>query len=154
MILNRAKDYYKDDKERLRGQAKDKNRNLSQEEKSEKRKYGRYRYHNMSEENKRRTKEYQKNYLEAKKFDFFSFHSIKIKQEVVCFEKIASLKALFIKNKRSININKVDIKRTVLSDKKSNGKDSFKYFIGYRHEGNVFPSPLCIKLRQMNAFAT
>ena len=106
VILYGAKDYYKDDKERLRGQAKDKYRNLSQDEKNEKRKYGRNRYHNMSEENKRRTKEYQKNYLEAKKFDFFSFHSIKIKQEVVCFEKIVSLKALFIKTKDLLKLTK------------------------------------------------
>ena len=28
-----------------------------------------------------------------------------------------------------------------------------KYFIGYRHERNTFPSPLCIKLPQMNAYA-
>ena len=49
VILYGAKDYYKDDKERLRGQAKDKYRNLSQDEKNEKRKYGRNRYHNMSE---------------------------------------------------------------------------------------------------------
>ena len=34
MILNRAKDYDKHDKERLRKQARDKYRNLSKEEKS------------------------------------------------------------------------------------------------------------------------
>ena len=28
-----------------------------------------------------------------------------------------------------------------------------KYFMGYRHERNTFPSPLCIKLPQMNAYA-
>ena len=33
MLLNRAKDYYKTDKERLREQARDKYRNLSKEEK-------------------------------------------------------------------------------------------------------------------------
>ena len=33
MILNRAKDYYENDKERLREQARDKYRNLSDEEK-------------------------------------------------------------------------------------------------------------------------
>ena len=33
MILNRAKDYYGNDKERLRGQERDKYRNLSEEEK-------------------------------------------------------------------------------------------------------------------------
>ena len=69
------------------------------------------------------------------------------------FRKNSVIKSTFHKNKRSIKINKVDIKRTALSDKKSNSKDSFKYFIGYRHEGNVFPSPLCIKLPQMNAYA-
>ena len=35
--------------------------------------------------------------------------------------------------------NEVDIKRIALSDK-IYAKDSFKYFIGYRHEVNVFPS--------------
>ena len=33
VILNRAKDYYESDKERLKEQAKDKYRNLSEEEK-------------------------------------------------------------------------------------------------------------------------
>ena len=59
-------------------------------------------------------------------------------------EKRASLKP--------ININEVDIKRIASSDKKSLGKDSFKYFIKYRHGVNAFPSPLCIKLPQMNAY--
>ena len=36
VILNRAKDYYENDKERLRGQAIDKYRNLSEEEKIKK----------------------------------------------------------------------------------------------------------------------
>ena len=43
MILNRAKDFYKTDKERLGEQARDKYRNLSKEEKIEKQKYGRNR---------------------------------------------------------------------------------------------------------------
>ena len=67
MILNRAKDYYENDKERLREHARDKYRNLSEEEKNKKREYGKNRYCNMSEEKKKRLKEYQKNYLEAKK---------------------------------------------------------------------------------------
>ena len=37
VIQNRAKDYYKNDKERLREQARDKYRNLPEEEKSKKR---------------------------------------------------------------------------------------------------------------------
>ena len=36
VILNRAKDYYENDKERLREEARDKHRNLSEEEKSKK----------------------------------------------------------------------------------------------------------------------
>ena len=55
MILNRAKDYYKNHKERLRGKTRDKYRNLSEEKKIE---YGKNRYHNMSEEKKQRLKEY------------------------------------------------------------------------------------------------
>ena len=67
VILNTAKDYYEDDKERLKGQARDKSRNLSEEEKNKKRKYGKNRYRNMSEEKKQRLKEYKKNYREATK---------------------------------------------------------------------------------------
>ena len=70
MILNRAKYYYENDKERLREHAMDKYRNLSEEEKNKKRKYGKNRYHNMSEEKKQRLKEYQKNYREAKKSQY------------------------------------------------------------------------------------
>ena len=40
VILNRAKDCYENDKERLREQARDKYRNLSEEEKNKKREYG------------------------------------------------------------------------------------------------------------------
>ena len=50
MILNRAKNYYENDKERLREQARDKCRRLSEEEKNKKGEYGKNRYHNMSEE--------------------------------------------------------------------------------------------------------
>ena len=43
-------------KDRLRKQARDKCRNLSEGDKSKKREYGRTRYHNMSEEKKQKTK--------------------------------------------------------------------------------------------------
>ena len=39
MILNKAKDYYENGKERLREQARDKYRNLSEEEKIKKKKW-------------------------------------------------------------------------------------------------------------------
>ena len=53
------------------------------------------------------------------------------------------IKSTFHKNKKPI-INEVSIKGMALSD---------KYFIGYRHKGNAFPSPLCISLPQRNMCA-
>ena len=67
VTIKRAKDYYENDKERLREQVRYKYRNLSEEEENKTREYGRNRSHNMSEEKKQRLKEYQKNYREAKK---------------------------------------------------------------------------------------
>ena len=67
VILNRENDYYENGKQRLREQARYKYKNISKEEKNKKRGYGKNRYHNMSEEKKQRLNEYQKNYHEAKK---------------------------------------------------------------------------------------
>ena len=67
MILNRAKDYYENDKERLREQARDKYRNLSEDEKNKKREYGKNRYLNMSEEKKKRLKRISKKLSRSKK---------------------------------------------------------------------------------------
>ena len=50
--LNKEKYFYKNNKDRLRKQARDKYRNLSEEEKNIKRENGKNRYHNMSEEKK------------------------------------------------------------------------------------------------------
>ena len=50
----------------MRDQARDKYRDLSEEEKNKKSEYGRNRYRNMSKEKKQELKEYQKNYREAK----------------------------------------------------------------------------------------
>ena len=66
VMLNIAKEYYGNDKERLREQARDKYRNLSEEEKNKKREYGKNRYLNISEEKKKRLIENQKNYCEPK----------------------------------------------------------------------------------------
>ena len=70
VILNRAKNYYENDKERLREQATDKCRDLSEVEKNKKREYGKNRYLNTSEEKKQRLKEYQKNHREARKSQY------------------------------------------------------------------------------------
>ena len=49
VILNRAKDYQENDKERLKNHARDEYRNLSEEEKNKEKEYGKNRYHNISE---------------------------------------------------------------------------------------------------------
>ena len=76
--LNRAKEHYEDNKERLGEQARNKYTELSNEEKNKKIEYGRSRHHNMSEENKQRLKEYQKVTVKhknqsKKNFCFFSY---------------------------------------------------------------------------------
>ena len=76
-----------------------------------------------------------------------------MEQEAVYFGENGIIKSAFLKNKKPININEVDIEETVLSYKKSYGKDSFKYFIGYRDKSNAFLSPLYVKPPQMNAYA-
>ena len=133
--INRANEYYKNNKERLKEKARNKYKELSEEEKNIKREYGKSRYHNMSEENKQRLKEYQKNYLKAiksnKKISFFGEHYI---------------------NKKPVNIDKVEIKKVMLSRKDSySNKSTFKYFIEYISNDGIIP--LCIKLPQMNIFA-
>ena len=57
IILDRAKECYENDKERLREEATNKYRELSEEEKKIKREYGGNRCNNMSEEKKQRLKE-------------------------------------------------------------------------------------------------
>ena len=49
VILNKVKDYFEKNKEKLKEQARHKYRNLSEEDKNKKREYGKNRCHNMSE---------------------------------------------------------------------------------------------------------
>ena len=67
VIINKAKDYYKNNKERLKEQARGKYRSLSEEEKNKKKEYRKNRYCNVSEEKKQKLKEFQKNYYKTKK---------------------------------------------------------------------------------------
>ena len=50
LILNKLKDYYKNNKQRLKKQARDKCKSLSEERKNKNGEYGKNKYHNMSEE--------------------------------------------------------------------------------------------------------
>ena len=60
VILNRAKDYYENNKELLRERAKNKYRELSENGKDVKRLYQRDRYHNMTAEEKTKNKRISK----------------------------------------------------------------------------------------------
>ena len=74
VILNRAKDYYENDKESLREQ--EINTEIYLKKKKIKRENMENRYHNMCEENKQRLKECQKNYREAKKSQFSNIYTL------------------------------------------------------------------------------
>ena len=76
-----------------------------------------------------------------------------MEQEAVYFGENGIIKSAIHKNKIPININEVDIEEIVLSHNVYYSKDSCKYFIGYKHKCNAFPSPLCAKIPQMNAYA-
>ena len=67
MIINRAKGNYEVDKERLREQAGDKYRNLSEEEKNKNWEHGKNRYLNMPEEKKTKIKRISKKLSWSKK---------------------------------------------------------------------------------------
>ena len=76
-----------------------------------------------------------------------------MEQKALIFGKHCINKNAFHKNKRPISIDKVDIRRIVLSKIDLYGKKgSFKYFIEYISETNAFPTLLCIKLLQMNGY--
>ena len=49
-----------------------------------------------------------------------------MEREAACFGENGIIKSVFHKNKRPINVNKVDIEEIVLSHKKSHSKDSIK----------------------------
>ena len=86
-------------------------------------------------------------------FIFFFFTLYKNGKKVLIFDKQCINKNAFHSNKRPISIVKVEIKRILLSKKDLYGKiGSFKNFIGYINETNVFPVPLYIKLLQINGY--
>ena len=72
-----------------------------------------------------------------------------MEQEAVYFGEKDIIKNAFNKSERPININEADIEEIIWSHK----YDSFKLFIVYRHIGYAFPSPLCVKLPQINSYA-
>ena len=70
VILNRAKDYYENNKKRLREQARENTETHLNKKKIKRENMEKNRYHNMSEEKKQRLKEFPKNYREAKRSQY------------------------------------------------------------------------------------
>ena len=70
MILSKAKDYYKDNEERLKEKERNKHRNLSEEEKNKKENMVRIYTKICLEKKKQRLKEYRKNYYKTKKSQY------------------------------------------------------------------------------------
>ena len=61
-------------------------------------------------------------------------------------------KSNFYKNKKTSNIDYIDVNNILISKKEAYGtKNSFKYFIGYND--NDIIRPLCIRLPQMTGYA-
>ena len=60
VILNRAKDYYENNKKKLKSKQKINTKTYLKKKKIKKREHRRNRYRNVSEEKKQRLKEYQK----------------------------------------------------------------------------------------------
>ena len=69
-ILNRAKDYCKNDKDRLMGQVRDKHRKLYEGERNNKKSTGRIDITICLKKKNQRLKEYQKSYRKAKKSQY------------------------------------------------------------------------------------
>ena len=66
VILNRTKDYCRNNRVELKLKARDKYRELSEEDEDMKIEYGRNRYHSISDKDKQRLKKYQRNYCRSR----------------------------------------------------------------------------------------
>ena len=99
----------------------------------------------MSEGNKQRLKEYQKNYREAKKSGLKKFQKLLI-LNIIKMEKPLTYgeydvnKYRFHMCKRQISINTININRILLSNKVFYGElGAYKYYVGYNHDQGVRP---------------
>ena len=118
--------YYGNNKVSLNEQARNRYRELSNEEKNIKRESGRNIRQNMPSKSKRRLKEYQKTHRKTKNSKseilfFLSLHSLKWKKNLIFGEGSVN-KNLCYKRKLPINIDKADIRKIIVSSKDSYAK--------------------------------
>ena len=157
-MLNRAKEYYKNNKESLREKAGSKYREVSEKQKHIKREVDIKKY---LKKNKQRTKEYEKKLSQKLKnkhkkyFHYYYYYyyycyltCYKMNPKAQIFGVDCINKNGFHKNERSINIDEADITKKVLSSKHSYGNKG-EYFIGYVKKNDPFLAP-CIKFPQIS----
>ena len=111
------------------------------------------RYKNLSEEEKDKIKEYQRQkhqQLIQYKINEFFFLSIRMSEKALKFGNIRLKKKEFHKSKQPINLDVVNVDQIVVSDKFKHNDDGSKYFIGYKKGEIVKPS--CIILPQMTGY--
>ena len=76
-----------------------------------------------------------------------------MEKKVLDFNRIDIIKNKFGKDIKPILIDKVEIKRIMLSKKEQYGNaGSYKCYIGCGFKGCNIPSRFCIKLPQLNAY--
>ena len=114
----------------------------------------------MSEEEKNKTKEYQKKrYQELiqykkealkNKLINLSVCNIIMGEKKLNFNNIKVNNKEFHKSKQAIDLDSADTDKIVVSDRFKHNEEDFKYFIGYQEDEIV--KPLCIILPQMNGY--
>ena len=74
-----------------------------------------------------------------------------LSKKTLKFDNIVVNKKEFHKSKQAINLDLVNVDQIVISDKFKHSDDGFKYFVGYKKEGEIV-KPLCTILSQMSGY--
>ena len=136
----KAAEYYLQNKA-LKEKARNRYKNLSEEEKNKIKEYQKKRYQELIQ--------YKKEALKNKQI-FLFVHSIIMSEKTLKFNNIKINKKEFHKSKQAIDLDSITTDKIVVSDKFRHNEESYKYFIGYIEDEIV--KSLCIILTQMNGY--
>ena len=137
----KATEYYLQNKEVIKEKARNRYKNLSEEEKNKTKEYQKKRYQELIQHKKKALKN---------KLINLSVCNITMSEKTLKFNNIKINKNEFHKSKQAIDLDSVNTDKIVVSDKFKHSEEGYKYFIGYQ-EGDIV-KPLCIILPQMNAY--
>ena len=144
-ILQKAKERYSKEKaaeyylqnKALKEKARNRYKNLSEEEKNKIKEYQKKRYQELIQ--------YKKEALKNKLINL-PLCNIIMSEKTLKFNNIKINKKEFHKSKQAIDLDSIDTDKIVLSDKFRHSEEGYKYFIG-NQEGEIV-KPLCIILSQ------